>query len=365
MMTIAPTPGQAGWPDTFENLDNWEKFGGSPAIDSTLGDGAPSLWLNNLSSENSFGAQADSVYLENPITTGFQDGVIEFDIFFDNQPNVGDVAVITFRMLGSKTYYGALLTNTKDWTSSFIVAREGEITRIGNQSEWQAFPTRSWSHIVITVTGSLFTLVKDNKMLLSATDSNWSEGKWGGVGIYAGYLRGMFHIDNFFLRDTSKPLTYTAAFTEKITTFTTSIVISTSETTTVQTTTSVVTTTSLVTSRSILTLVVTNLLTTNTTSTSTLTQAIVPVPLEATAFIALIGFTFALLGGYYLHPNRVVTGVFAYGFGVLTFFFAALSQKWLTFTEGTMLLVDTLVPPIAGFALGWSVAGRSRKADDA
>lgn len=360
-MTVAPTPGQAGWPDTFESLDNWKKFGGSPAIDSTVGNSAPSLGLNNLSNENSFGTQTDSVYLENPITTGFQDGVIEFDVFFDNQPNAGDIAVITFRMLDSKTYYGALLTNTKDWTSSFIVAREGEITRIGDQSEWQAFPTCSWSHVVISIAGSSFTLVKDNKVLLSATDSSWSDGKWGGIGVYAGYFRGMFHIDNFLVRDTSKPLTYTAAFTERITTFTTVTLVSTSETNTVQTTTSIVTTTSLVTSRSILTLVATNFLTTNITSTSTLTQAILPVPAEATASIAIIAFVLALMGGYYLHPNRVVTGVFAYGFGALAFFFAALSQKWLTFGEGITVLLGALVPPIIGFVVGRSLKNDRRR----
>jgi hypothetical protein len=292
--------------------------------------------MNNLSDETTFGATTDSIFLSNPKTVDFQDGVIEFDILFDNDPGMGDAAVITFRMLESDTYYGIWLTNTKDWASSFILVRQGEVTRIGNESAVQSFPTRSWSRVAITVRGSSLTLLKDGSPLLSATDESWTDGKWGGIGVYAAYHDGVFHVDNFAVRNTSRPLTYVSAFTKILTTVVQNTVTSISVTTTTSTSTDRITSS----------------VTTSTTVTSTLIQSILPVPNEAWVFIALIGFVMAALGGYYLHPNRVMTGIFAYGFGALTFFFAALSQKWVAFGEGATVLACALVPPIIGFAMG-------------
>jgi hypothetical protein len=320
--------------DPFDSLDNWTVVGGSPGVDRADGNPAPSLKLNNSWNITTFGTQTDSVFLRNPITVDFEDGIIDFDIYFDNDPWAGDTAVITFRMLDSNTYYGASLTNTRDWPSSFIVVRQGEVNQVGNQSQVQAFPTRYWSHVTIVIKGTSLTLLKDGKELLSARDESWIEGKWGGIGIYAAYFQGLFHVDNFSVGDTSIPLTYTSVFTQVVTALTTSTLTFTDSTTSTRTSESLTT------------------VTMTATTTSTVTHSILPIPNYAWIFVGLIGFVLGLAGGYYWQAEWLVPAFIVYGFGMLGFFFSALSQSWLTFYDASGLVVSAVAAPVAGFFIG-------------
>lgn len=224
------TYGASPFSDPFNDLGNWKPVSGNPQIDSSnISPNPPSLRMNsNVAGDFTFGEGSDSIYLENPRTTEFQDGTINFDIFFDNDPLVGDRAVITFRMLDSSTYYGAMLSNTHDWSSTFIVVKNGQVRAIGNASTPQAFPTRTWSRVTLLIKGYQFIALTNGQPVFSASDTSWSEGKWGGIGIYSAYLAGVFHIDNFGIENTSNPLTFLSPITSVVisivTGFTTTIV---------------------------------------------------------------------------------------------------------------------------------------------
>jgi hypothetical protein len=213
---------------------------------------------SNVAGDSTFGQGGDSIYLENPRTTEFQDGTIDFDILFANDPGAGEKAVITFRMLDSGTYYGAMLSNTHDWSSTFIVVRNGQVHAIGNASTLQAFPTRTWSRVTLLIKGSQFIALTNGQPVFSANDDSWSEGKWGGIGIYSAYFAGIFHIDNFGIEDTSSPLTFLSPFTSVVTSATTTIVTRNSTSFSIVVLTTYSTTTS-----PVVNAVVTNVYTTN------------------------------------------------------------------------------------------------------
>lgn len=170
------TYGASPFSDPFNSLDNWKRVSGDPKIDSSnVSPNPPSLRINNnVTGDSTFGEGSDSIYLENPRTTEFQDGTIGFDILFDNDPAYGDRAVITFRMLDSGTYYGAMLSNTHSWNSTFIIVRDGQVHAIGSASSPQAFPTGTWSRVTLLIKGSQFTALTNGQPIFSANDTSWS-----------------------------------------------------------------------------------------------------------------------------------------------------------------------------------------------
>lgn len=350
-------PVAAQFPDTFEspNLANWVVCGGSPKIDNTTGNPPPSLKLSNPSNDNSFGGQTDSVYLNNPMTVDFQDGIIEFDIRFDNDPGMGDVAVITFRMLDSKTYYGAALSNTWNWGSSFILVQQGQVAKIGNQSALQAFPTRSWSHVTVIVRGSSLRLLKDDEPLFSAVDATWSEGKWGGIGIYSAYFAGSFHIDNFYIRDTSKPLTYRSAFTQLTTMFSTSMATFTASTTTVTTSTATSISKTTVVSTEVSTLSETMM----TTATSTVTQSVVPIQREPLVMIGAFILLLSLLGACFLTPKELAAILSASGIAIIGGLLVAVGQKTLTLEDASNVIAAFVIPVVVALIIGAYLRARA------
>jgi len=223
---MSMTYGVSPFVDPFNDLSNWKPVSGNPQIDSSsISPNPPSLQMSSsVAGDSTFGQGGDSIHLENPKTIEFQDGTISFDILFDNDPLVGDRAVITFRMQDSDTYYGAMLSNTHDWNSTFIVVNNGQVHAIGDASTVQAFPTRTWSRVTLLIKGSQFIASINGQPVFSASDDSWSEGKWGGIGIYSAYFAGVFHIDNFGIEDTSNPLTFLSPFTSVVTGFTTTTV---------------------------------------------------------------------------------------------------------------------------------------------
>lgn len=214
-------------PDPFDNLSNWAIVSGSPQLDpSDIAPNPPSLKMGDtIRGDSTFGNGTDSIYLSHPITTEFQNGNIDFDIFFDNDPGAGDRAVITFRMLDPNTYYGVVLSNTQNWNSTFLVVRDRQVRTIGSESAVQLFATRIWSHVTLQIQGSQFVALINGKPVFSANDQSWSEGKWGGVGIYSAYYGGIFHIDNFLVA--SNPSTSTLPIPGIVTSTTTTTISST------------------------------------------------------------------------------------------------------------------------------------------
>lgn len=340
---LSVVPAQSTWPDTFQSLDNWQVTDGNPQIDASLGKDPPSLRLNSSQTRTPtiFGSSSggSSLYLKNPATTDFQNGVIEFDVFFDNDPTFGDQAVVTFRMLDANTYYGALLANTAGWHSNFIMVRNGVITSIGNESDAQVFPSRVWSHVSIVIESSTMKVFKDGGAtpIFSAEDSSWSEGKWGGIGLYSAYYNGVFHIDNFNVHDTSIPLTFVSPFTHVTTLMETSVSTTSSTTTSYSTSTTTI------------------MKTTNTTSTSTIVKSRIPVPDMPIVLFAVLGLAVSAIGGA-LRDKRVVEIIVVYEIAAVpTFVLGGISQMWFTFDDAYRIMLALGVMPLFGLVFGWFV----------
>jgi hypothetical protein len=337
-------------------MTNWTVVSGAPQLDTSIGLDPPSLRVGNQDTQATlFGQspQIDSLYLSNPETADFQNGTIEFDIYFDNQPGAGDRAVITFRMLDRDTYYGALLSNTLDWNSNFIIVRHGVASTIGNVSSAQAFPTHAWSHVKLAIDGSTFALYKDDLEIASARDVSWGDGKWGGLGIYSAYFNGVFHIDNFSVHDTSRPLIFVAPFTLETTVLTTSVSTTYSTFLSSITVFSTVTTTTSSTLLSSITVFSTISMTTSSTFTSLITQSKIPIPDDPLFLIAFVGLIASIYAGYFKKETvAFIAAIVLYEFGLLGFVFTGVSQLWFTFDDGFRILLGSAVTPLIGFVIG-------------
>lgn len=322
---------------------------GSPHTDSSTGQPPPSLALSNLDTHaTTFGSseKLDSLYLSNPSTIDFQDGTIEFDILFDG-PSAR--AAITFRMLDSNNYYAAILANAWNWPSNFVMVKNGIATAIGNASAPQEFPTgpNSWSHVVLNIRGSLFSAYRDGVEIFSAYDTSWREGKWGGIGIYAAYFDGAFHIDNFSVYDTSVPLMFRALSTEWTTVFNTSVV---STSVTVASTVSTASTTTF---------------STNVTYTSTIIHSrLIADEVSFNALLLFFGlghFIVFLLGAAVLKRREIIGALLTYILAVWGFIlYASLNQGWITQVEMQYSLLAVSGPTFAGLASGWYLKHRNQ-----
>jgi hypothetical protein len=325
-------------------MANWTVVSGAPQLDTSIGFDAPSLRLSNPDPQATLFGQSpriDSLYLSNPETADFQNGTIEFDIYFDNQPGAGDRAVITFRMLDRDTYYGALLSNTFDWNSNFIIVRDGVASTIGNVSSAQVFPTHASSHVKLAIDGSTFVMYKDGVEISSAHDASWGDGKWGGLGVYSAYFNGVFHIDNFSVYDTSRPLIFVAPLTLETTVLTTSV--STTYTTFLSSTTVYSTFST----------------TTSSTFTSVITQSRIPIPDDPLFLIAFIGLVASIYAGYFKKETvAFIAAIILYEFGLLGFVFTGVSQLWFTFNDGFRILLGSAVTPLIGLLIGGLLKNR-------
>ena len=196
--------------------DRWATYRGSPKI--VQAGGRPSvLKLAHPETGDPLGPFGSSVgtslYLTNPTTANFADGMIEFDLYFETSGWAGVSAMLTFRVQSDKNYYALRLTSTRDWYCSFMIyARNAlqieEWKEIGSSSERGVFPTGAWSHVAVTIGGSRMTCYKDGVPICVADDNTWSQGCWGGIGLQNNYYDGVFYVDNFRIPGRMKWVTY-------------------------------------------------------------------------------------------------------------------------------------------------------------
>ena len=204
--------------DSFDGplVDRWATYRGDPTI--VQAGGRPSvLRLAHPETGDAQGPFASpvgtSLFLANPTTANFADGMIEFDLYFENSGWEGVSAMITFRMQSDDTYYALRLTSTRDWYCSFIIYAKntlqiGNWREIGSRSETAAFPTGAWSHVVLTIGASRMSCYRDGILVCSVEDDTWSKGSWGGIGLQNNYYGGVFYIDNFNIPGRMKWTTY-------------------------------------------------------------------------------------------------------------------------------------------------------------
>ncbi|MFH0849009.1 MAG: LamG-like jellyroll fold domain-containing protein, partial [archaeon] len=149
-----------------------------------------------------------SLYLTDPATSAFADGMIEFDIYFETSGWAGVSAMLTFRMQSSGSYYALRLTSTRDWYSSFVIYSEMSGSKDIGWSESSGFPTGAWSHVVVTVGDSRMSCYRDGVLICDAEDDMWSQGSWGGIGLQNNYYGGIFYVDNFKIPGRISWITY-------------------------------------------------------------------------------------------------------------------------------------------------------------
>lgn len=190
-------------PEVYENFDGplqakWKIYRGNPTI--AEGAGRPSvLKLTHPETGDalgSFGSQVGtSLFLFNPMTSEFADGMIEFDMYFDN--DAGQKAFVVFRVENDQSYYAARITSTHNW-QGYFVRRTGanDWYAFGSKSYFWAVAPQVWFHVVIVIDGNHFELWRDMERLFSGDDWSLPRGKWGGIGFYCAYYQGSFHIDN-------------------------------------------------------------------------------------------------------------------------------------------------------------------------
>ena len=209
--------------ETFDGLNVFDDFGGSLYDHWTVYRGTPQVVaagdrdsVLRMIHPLPGGAPADfrdpattALYLSNPATTNFADGMIEFDIYFENNRESGVSAMLIFRMQSDDTYYALQLTSTRDWRCHFMKNFGGGIWQIiGIESDQGAFSTRAWSHVMVTVGGPRFQCYKDGVLMCEAEDASWQKGAWGGIGFHNNYYSGVFYIDNFRIPEGFEWTTY-------------------------------------------------------------------------------------------------------------------------------------------------------------
>lgn len=189
--------------DDFEGSlsDHWATHQGSPEI-RPGGGRERVLSMTHPLLGGELGAFKDekstALYLSNPVTANFADGMIEFDIYFETTRESGVSAMLTFRMQSDDTYYALRLTSTRDWRCYFVKHFGcGNWQIIGTQSDIGVFQTQTWSHVIVTVGGPRFQCYKDGLLICEAVDETWQRGSWGGIGLQNNYYGASFYIDNF------------------------------------------------------------------------------------------------------------------------------------------------------------------------
>jgi len=197
-----PFSGPTVYDDFSSPLENrWRVYRGNPAIVQAAE--RPSvLRLSHPEPRGELGPFGSSVgtslFLTNPATWDFADGMIEFDIYFETSGWSGVSAMLTFRMQSDDSYYALRLASTRDWSCSFMIyLKYGDWKEIGIPSEKSAFPTGAWSHVAVTIGGSRMSCYRDGVLICSANDNGWSQGFWGGIGLQNNYYGGTFYVDNF------------------------------------------------------------------------------------------------------------------------------------------------------------------------
>jgi len=200
--------------DDFSGVlkDRWQIYRGHPLVVQAAG--RPSV-LSLTHPEP--GGELDafrspfgsSLFLWNPSTVDFADGMIEFDLYFETSGWAGVSALVTFRMQSDDAYYALRLTSTRDWRSSFVVySRYGGWREIGVPSEIGVFPTGAWCHVAVTIGGSRMSCYRDGILICYADDSTWSKGCWGGIGLQNNYYGGAFYVDDFRISGRMKWVAY-------------------------------------------------------------------------------------------------------------------------------------------------------------
>jgi len=193
-------------PNVYDSFDgplkaSWITYRGNPTI-VAAGGRQSVLKLTHPETGDPlghFGSSAStSLFLTNPATADFADGMIEFDLYFETSGWAGVSAMLTFRMQSENIFYALRLTSTRDWYCSFVLYLEGQERReIGAPSERGVFPTGAWSHVVVTIGGPRMSCYMDGILICSAYDETWSQGRWGGIGLQNNYYGGVFYVDNF------------------------------------------------------------------------------------------------------------------------------------------------------------------------
>jgi len=210
--TAEAQPFSAIWFEVFDGLtafddfsgtlsDRWTIHRGSPDIRAGGGKGSV-LSMTHPLTGGELGAFKDdastALYLSNPLTENFADGMIEFDIYFETLRESGASAMLTFRMQSDDTYYALRLTSTQDWRCYFVKYFGcGNWRIIGTQSDLGVFSTQTWSHVIVTVGGPRFQAYKDGVRICEAVDETWQRGNWGGIGFQNNYYASSFYLDNF------------------------------------------------------------------------------------------------------------------------------------------------------------------------
>ena len=140
-----------------------------------------------------------SLFLNNPATADFADGMIEFDLFFETSGWAGVNAMLTFRMQSEDSYYALRLTSTRDWHCSFMIYSGGDWKEIGWYIRDRVFPTGAWSHVTVVIGGQRMSCYQDGNLICFVEEwpPAWSQGHWGGVGFQNNYYSGVFYVDNF------------------------------------------------------------------------------------------------------------------------------------------------------------------------
>ena len=210
--TVEAQPFTAVWFETFDGLSAFDDFSGSLSSRWTIYRGSPEiiasggrehvLSLAHPLTGGELGAFKDeasaALYLSNPATGTFTDGMIEFDIYFDTARENGASAMLVFRMQSDDTYYALRLTSTQDWRCYFVKYFGcGNWRIIGTESDLGVFSTQTWSHVAVTIGGPRFQAYKDGTLICEAVDETWQRGSWGGIGFQNNYYGASFYIDNF------------------------------------------------------------------------------------------------------------------------------------------------------------------------
>lgn len=189
--TAEAQPFTAVWFEVFDGLtafddfggtlsDRWAIYRGSPEIKAGGGRGSV-LSMTHPLTGGELGAFKDesstALYLSNPVTATFVDGMIEFDIYFETLRESGASAMLTFRMQSDDTYCALRLTTTQDWRCYFVKYFGcGNWRIIGTQSDLGVFSTQTWSHVIVTVGGPRFQAYKDGVRICEAVDETWQRG---------------------------------------------------------------------------------------------------------------------------------------------------------------------------------------------
>jgi len=214
--------------DTLSDLTHWTSYVDTPLITTVNQTGSSGLQFNTSQTwvgDQSFGGEVlngtkyttmPSLYLSNPDTSTFSNGTIEFDLHTPALPGAGDdfIIAVTFRMQNESSYYAFVMkwgsnygaTEYNAWPWSFF--KYNKLDNVTNPwtclSPNVAYPPMSPNstyHVCLIISGSEFlaTFPYGNSFVtMPGSDSTWSDGTWGGIGLYLLYSPvNPLWIDNF------------------------------------------------------------------------------------------------------------------------------------------------------------------------